>query len=92
MKCLAEIWEQTKGWENESDQKKVPQEHFEDVKSRRRNFEILEVAENIQVGDIVVLDEFVLYKGYTGNGIRRKVKYVLYNSVGLKAGYCIVGW
>ena len=62
--------------------------------TRNKNFELREDEDDIQAGDLLVLEEFIPYRGYTGNGVRRSVKYVLRNcpEYGLKQGYCIIGW
>lgn len=74
--------------------KKILPEYFVDVKMRNKNFELREDDDDIQVGDLLVLSEYEPYKGYSGKGVRRKVKYVLRNcpEYGLKPGYCIIGW
>lgn len=74
--------------------KKILPEFFQAVKAREKNFEIRKDEDDIQVGDLLILNEFIPYKGYTGEGVRRYVKYVLRNcpEYGLKNGYCIIGW
>lgn len=74
--------------------KKILPEFFKAVRAREKNFEIREDEDDIRVGDLLILEEFIPYKGYTGNGVRRYVKYVLRNcpEYGLKHGYCIIGW
>lgn len=74
--------------------KKIHPEYFKAVRDRKKNFELREDEDDIQVGDLLVLEEFIPYRGYTGNGVRRSVKYVLRNcpEYGLKQGYCIIGW
>lgn len=74
--------------------KKILPEYFKAVRAREKNFELRIDDDDIQVGDLIVLEEFEPYKGYTGRGVRRYVKYVLRNcpDYGLKPGYCIIGW
>lgn len=75
--------------------KKILPRDFADVKARKKNFEIKKDEDHIQVGDILVLREWDrVYRIYTGNELRRKVKYVLRNvpQYGLQDGYCIIGW
>ena len=74
--------------------KKILPEFFKAVRALEKNFEIREDEDDIQVGDLLILEEFIPYKGYTGDGVRRYVKYVLRNcpEYGLKNGYCIIGW
>ena len=72
--------------------KKILPEYFKAVKERDKNFELRKDEDDIQVGDLVILEEFS--DGYTGRGVRRYVKYVLRDcpDYGLKPGYCIIGW
>ena len=80
--------------EDECNQKKDTSRVFQSGKGRKKNFELREAEDDIQAGDLLVLEEFIPYRGYTGNGVRRSVKYVLRNcpEYGLKQGYCIIGW
>ncbi len=72
--------------------KKILPEYFKAVKAREKNFEIRVDEDNVQVGDILILLEWDGY--YTGNSIRRNVKYVLRNApaLGLMSGHCIISW
>lgn len=72
--------------------KKILPEYFQDVKSRKKNFEIRKDEDDIQPGDVLVLEEWNGF--YTGASLRRNVKYVLRNvpEYGLMPGYCIIGW
>lgn len=72
--------------------KKILPEYFQAVRAREKNFEIRVDEDNIEVGDLLVLEEWDGY--YTGEGVRRYVKYVLRNAeeYGLMPGYCIIGW
>lgn len=76
--------------------KKILPEYFRVVRARKKNFEIQvdeDVDEdNVQVGDLLILEEWDGF--YTGNGVRRYVKYVLRDApaLGLKPGYCIISW
>lgn len=72
--------------------KKILPEYFRAVKAREKNFEIRVDEDDIQVGDILILEEWNRF--YTGNRVRRYVKYVLRDApaLGLKPGYCIVSW
>lgn len=59
---------------------------------KRKKFEIRKDEDDIQVGDLIVLEE---WNGeYTGQALRRYVKYVLRGvpEYGLMDGYCIIGW
>lgn len=77
--------------------KKILPEYFNDVKSGIKTFEVRKDEDDIQVGDILMLEEWnpdgVLTGGYTGRCIRRRVKYVLRDipQYGLREGYCIIG-
>lgn len=72
--------------------KKILPEFFEAVKAGEKNFEIRLDEDGIQVGDLLILEEWDGY--YTGESVRRYVKYVLRNApeFGLMDGYCIIGW
>ena len=80
--------------EDEGNQKKDTSRVFQSGKGRKKNFELREDEDDIQAGDLLVLEEFIPYTGYTRNGVRRSVKSVLRNcpEYGLKQGYCIIGW
>lgn len=72
--------------------KKILPEFFWAVRAREKNFELRLDEDDIQVGDLLILEEWDGY--YTGEGVRRYVKYVLRNApeYGLMDGYCIIGW
>lgn len=72
--------------------KKIHPEYFNLVRAREKNFEIRLDEDDVQVGDLVILEEWDGY--YTGNGVRRYVKFVLRDAteLGLMPGYCIFGW
>ena len=70
--------------------KKILPEYFQAVRAREKNFEIRLDEDDIQVGDLLILED---WDGtYTGNGVRRYVKYVLREAaeLGLMPGYCII--
>ena len=72
--------------------KKILPKYFWAVQAREKNFELRKDEDDIQVGDLLILQE---WDGtYTGNTVRRHVKYVLRNATGygLMDGYCIIGW
>lgn len=73
--------------------KKILPCYFEEVKARRKNFEIRKDEDDIQIDDILVLCEYEK-SHYTGREISRKVKYILRNvpEYGLKEGFCIIGF
>lgn len=74
--------------------KKILPEYFEAVKARKKNFELREDKDDVQVGDLLVLAEFEYFKGYSGREVSRHIKYVLRDcpEYGLQKGYCIIGW
>ncbi len=74
--------------------KKIIPQYFKDVCSGKKNFELRKDEDDIQVGDILVLEEWDLEMGRTGYCTERKVTYILRNvpEYGLKDGYCIIGW
>lgn len=79
--------------------KKIAPEFFNDIESENKNFEIRKDEDDIQPGDILVLEEYIVGKypphssKYTGKKVRREVEYVLRNrpDLGLQEGYCIIG-
>lgn len=72
--------------------KKILPEYFWPVKEREKNFEIRADEDNIQAGDIIVLEEWA--GEYTGASVRRCVRYVLRDCTeyGLMPGCCIIGF
>lgn len=72
--------------------KKILPEYFAAVKAREKNFELRKDEDDIQVGDLLILQEWNGH--YTAPVVRRYVKYVLRDcpEYGLMPGYCIVGW
>lgn len=73
--------------------KKIRPCYFEDVKIRKKNFEIRRDEDDVQPGDNLILCEYT-QEHYTGREVSRKVKYVLRNvpQFGLQDGYCIIGF
>lgn len=72
--------------------KKILPEYFCMVRDRWKNFELRKDEDDIQVGDLLILEE---WDGqYTGEKAQRLVTYVLRNvpEYGLMEGYCIIGW
>lgn len=76
---------------------KTLSQYFRDVKSGAKNFELRKNDRNYQVGDTLVLEEWIpdgiFTGGYTGQVIRRQVQYILKDcpEFGLMDGYCILG-
>ena len=73
--------------------KKILPEYFKAVRAREKNFELRVDDDDIQVGDLVILEEWD-GKVYTGSAVVKRVLYVLRNTpeFGLMKGYCIIGW
>lgn len=74
--------------------KKILPQYFKDVCSGKKNFELRKDEDDIQVGDILTLEEWVPETGKTGYCTNRTVSYVLRNvpEYGLMDGYCIIGF
>lgn len=72
--------------------KKILPEDFKSVRAREKNFEIRVDEDDIQVGDLLILEEWDGF--YTGNSVRRYVKYVLREAqeLGVIPGFCIISW
>lgn len=72
--------------------KKILPEYFKAVRAREKNFEIRIDEDDIRVGDLLILEEWDGF--YTGNSVKRYVKYVLRDAMelGLISGHCIIGW
>lgn len=73
--------------------KKILPEFFRPVYTGEKNFEIRKDEDNIEPGDLLVLDEWD-GRNYTGRIVHRTVKYVLRDAedYGLMSGYCIIGF
>lgn len=72
---------------------KILPEYYDAVVSGSKIFELRKDEDDIQVGDIIVLQEWDGSK-YTGRIVNMLVKYVLRNvpEYGLLRGYCIIGF
>ncbi len=72
--------------------KKILPEYFNAVLSGQKTFELRKDDDDIQVGDLLVLQEWD-GKQYTGRAINADAMYVLRNvpQYGLMEGYCIIG-
>ena len=69
---------------------KILTQYFEEVKSRRKTFEIRKNDRNFKVGDDLILKEWDGEK-FTGRKIERTISYILYDwPCGLKDGYCVM--
>ena len=74
-------------------EKKILPKYFIEVQSGKKNFELRKDEDNIQEGDMLVLNEFNDGSS-TGRSVIRRVTYVLRNvpEYGLQEGYCIIGF
>ena len=74
-------------------EKKILPKYFIEVQSGKKNFELRKDEDNIQEGDILILNEFNNGSS-TGKSVIRRVTYVLRNvpEYGLQEGYCIIGF
>ena len=67
-------------------------EYFQALKMGLKTFELRKDDRNFQVGDILVLEEYLPDEGrYTGDELRFSVTYKLSNFVGIEPGYCVLG-
>lgn len=75
-------------------EKKILPEYFKEVAEGNKRFELRKDEDDVQVGDILLLKEWIEGKGYTGFRTSRAVTYVLRNvpECGLMDGYCIIGF
>jgi hypothetical protein len=74
----------------EHELKTLPQ-YFKEVSKGNKTWELRENDRNFQVGDILILQEYDLDKGYTGDEYRAKVKYIFHGGkYGLDKDYCIM--
>ncbi len=73
--------------------KKIEPKFFTDVVFKIKKFEIRKDEDDIQVGDILLLQEYE--NGvYTGRETGVEISYVLRDAeeYGLMKGYCIISW
>lgn len=75
-------------------EKKILPEYFKEVAAGNKRFELRKDEDDVQVGDVLLLKEWIEGKGYTGFSTSRVVTYVLRNvpEYGLMDGYCIIGF
>lgn len=71
---------------------KILPEYFSEVLKGTKTFELRKDEDEIQVGDIIVLNEW--NGDFTGRKISKKVTYVPRHKplYGLQEGYCIACW
>lgn len=72
-------------------EKKIWPKYFEKVQAREKTFELRKDEDDVQTGDILVLNEY-REGNYTGRSVSREVTYVLRDAenLGLMKGYCII--
>lgn len=73
--------------------KKILPAYFEAVVYDKKKFEIRKDEDDLQIGDVVVLEEWNGHE-FTGKRVKREIKYILRNvpEYGLMPGYIIFGW
>jgi hypothetical protein len=76
--------------------KKILPQYFEEVKEGLKDFELRKDDSGYEVGDILILQEYLnnsCITGRTGKEITKRIKYILRNcpQYGLQEGYCILG-
>lgn len=74
--------------------KKVLPKYFEQVIMGNKNFELRKDDDDVQVGDVLILEEWAPNSGRTGNIAVKTVTYVLRHAqeYGLMDGHCIIGF
>ena len=71
--------------------KTLPEYWFE-ICVGRKKFELRKNDRDFRVGDSVILQEWTLDGGYTGDELYRQINYILRGPLyGLEEGYCIFG-
>lgn len=66
-------------------------EEFERIKSKKKHFVLYPDDKNINIGHQLVVTE-ITDENLIGRTVRRTVKSVQRNTVGLARGWCIIGW
>ena len=67
---------------------------WRDIVDEQKAFEIRKNDRDYQVGDVLVLNEYVrdvLGGHYTGATVRVRVHYMVSGGFGLESGYCVLG-
>lgn len=74
-------------------EKKILPKYFEEIIKGNKKFEIRKDEDNLEVGDLIILKEYMNEK-YTGREYQVKIKYILRNvsEYGLKDEYLIFNW
>ena len=71
---------------------KIDPEYFNDVKTRKKRFEIRKNDRDFQIGDLLKLQEYDREKkNYTGEETIKGIGYILDNQEYLREGYVILG-
>lgn len=85
--------------------KKIQPKYFKEVAEGKKDFEIIKDDSDYEVGDILILQEYINYSDsayynretpnrYTGNEITKRIKYKITHEEypqGIQEGYCILG-
>lgn len=78
--------------------KKTWSEYFEKVAAGEKNFELRKDEDGVEVGDVLILEEWIPDNNgsgyYTGRKARRIARYIIRDAPewGLMSGYCIIGF
>lgn len=72
---------------------KIVQPHFNNVASGLKTFEVRKNDRDFQVGDRVVLEEYVpLRRAYTGERVTVEITIILESINGIEDDYCVFGF
>ena len=67
-------------------------EYFNKVVSGEKSFEVRKDDRGFEVGDTLILQEFIMNFGYTDREIYKEVTYKLEGgSFGVEKGFCVLG-
>lgn len=80
--------------------KKIDPEYFNAVSTGAKRFELRKDEDDVQVGDVLILEEWVKKESFPGGGVYTGAALTVYVSYvlrdvpqfGLEPGYCIIGW
>lgn len=69
-------------------------QYWDDISKGVKTFELRKDDRPYKVGDGLILQEYAVNGGYTGNEIKKTITYILRDcpGFGLKEGYCIIGF
>lgn len=70
---------------------KILPKYFNEVYSGNKTFEVRKNDRNFKVGDMLILKEWdIENQKFTGNQVKRKITYILDNTIYLKKGFVIL--